>query len=237
MELTSDVLDGARRGNRSAIVELLTMHYPIVWRMAVGLTGRQDVGRGVTKYLMQRSLRAMPRWKDEGAPLRWFHHHTLLSTRRTEKHSPQPGQDTLIQTGADAPAYVAFIHALRSLPMQQREAFLLCYGEKLETRAIAVAMDCSIVAAGNHLREATDRLRALGPEDFDAHSKLMGQTYQKLAPDEELSVQDVRQRVRRYLFPYFLRRTAGRLVSLVLFAAVLYGTYWVYQMVEHSLEK
>lgn len=237
MELTSDLVDAARRGKRDAIIELLSLHYPIVWRMAAALAGRADVGRGTTRFLMHRSLSAMSAWKDETAPTRWFHHHTVLTTRRTYQHQPDAATDTLLGEGANDPAYVAFIRGLRSLPMQQREAFILCHGEKLDIRAAAVAMDCSMLAAGNHLREASDRLRALAPEEFDARAQRMAEAYRTLTPDKELSVQEVRERVRRFIAPWRFKRMLGKLVSLLLIVAAAWGLYWAYRIAEHSLDR
>ena len=78
----------------------------------------------------------------------------------------------LLGHGADVEdlAQETFIRALRALPMQQREAFILMHGEKLDVRAIAVAMDCSVLAAGNHLNEATDRLRHLAGSKLESHA-------------------------------------------------------------------
>src|SRR4051794_41165259 len=152
-QVTSELVEGARKGRRDDVVELLALHYPVVWRMASGLTGRGDVGRGVVRFVMQRSLRATSHWAEDGAPTRWFHHHTLLTTRRTLKHSPTVANDTLLDGETADTGYVAFIRSLRTLPMQQREAFILTYGEKLDLRALAVAMDCSVTAATNHLAE------------------------------------------------------------------------------------
>jgi DNA-directed RNA polymerase specialized sigma24 family protein len=235
-EVTPELLAAARKGKRDAVVELLAMHYGVVWRMATGLTGRADVGRGVVKFVMQRSLRAMSHWKEEGAPARWFHHHTVLTTRRTAKHRPDTVNDTFINHAAGDVQYAAFVRALRALPMQQREAFVLSTGEKFNTRQLAVAMDCSIVAADNHLREATERLRELAADKFDAHAARMALAYQKLAPDEELAIQNLRKRVGRIVLPWIIRRIFSAILALILLAAAAWGGWWAWQIVRHSLE-
>jgi DNA-directed RNA polymerase specialized sigma24 family protein len=235
-ELTSDLLEAARQGRRSAVVELLAMYYPVVWRMSTGLTGRQDVGRGVTKFLMQRSLKNMPNWKDEGAPTRWFHHHTLLTTRRTYKHSPDGQHDSLMPESAADVRYAAFIRALRALPMQQREAFILAHGEKLDVRAIAVAMDCSVLAAGNHLNEATDRLRQLDAVNLDAHVLRLSKIYRTLGPDEELAITDIRRRVKQFYFPWLIAGIARRVLAVALVIGAIWATYRVWLIVQRSME-
>lgn len=235
-ELTSDLLHSAREGRRDKVVELLAIYYPIVWRISAGLTGRHDVGKGVTRLLMQRSLRTLPTWKDEGAPTRWFHHHTLLTARRTYRHGPDAFGDTLApELSNDGAPYVAFIKALRALPMQQREAYILAHGEKLDIRAIAVAMDCSVLAAGNHLHEATDRLRQLDPKSVDLHTLRLQKNYQKLVPDEQLAIKDIRTRVTQHFIPRVVGRILKNALALTLLLTAIWGTWRVWQVVRHSL--
>src|SRR4051812_35090482 len=159
MPVDDELLDRARRFDRAAIEAIFAENYPAVSRIAMGLSGRTDVGMGVTRFVIKRALHALPSWKDEDAPQRWFLHHTIITTRRAAKHQPDKTNDTLIaDPRAAAPEYVAFIRALRSLPFQQREAFLLHHGERLNERWSAVTMDCSVIAASNHLNAATATL-------------------------------------------------------------------------------
>jgi DNA-directed RNA polymerase specialized sigma24 family protein len=236
-DMSTELVEAARKGKRDAIVEILAAHYAVVWRMAAGLTGRADVGRGVAKYVMQRSLRAVPSWKDEGSPTRWFHHHTVLTARRAFKHRPDVSNDTLIGSRADSVAYVAFVRAVRELPMQQREAFILSYCERLHQRGIAVAMDCSTTAANNHLREATDRLLLLAPQEFDRHTMHMRTAYEHLSPEEQLALPDIRKRVRGLMIPWVIRRMFRRVALVMLLILTVWGGWWIWRIVENSLEK
>lgn len=236
MELTSDLLNSAREGDRAAVVELLASYYPVVWRMSSGLTGRADVGRNVTRFLLQRSLRALPAWKDEAAPTRWFHHHTLLTTRRA---GPPPGDntsDTLLANGTHPPSYIAYVNAVRALPMQQREAYILANGESLDIRAIAIAMDCSVLAAGNHLHEANDKLRTLDSANLDAHAMRLGKVYRSLAPREELALTDIRKRVKKHYFPRLIWRITRAILAAVLFVGGAWGAYIACRVVWHSMD-
>src|SRR5436190_20123545 len=157
-----EILKRARKYDRSAVEALLATYYPIVYRIAYSLTGREDVGRGVVRFVFNQSLKVLPKWDRDGAPQRWFTHHTVLTTRRADRYEPEPAKDVLVKPFGKPPAdYVAFIRALRALPQQQREAFLLTQGEGFDLRALAVAMDCSTEAAGNHLKAATDMLRTI----------------------------------------------------------------------------
>src|SRR5450432_585035 len=179
--------------------------------MAAGLTGREDVTRGVVRWVMKRSFRALPSWRNDAAPTRWFAHHTVLTARRSAKHQPEINNDLLLNGVPNNPAYAAFIRALRSLPIQQREAFILTYGEKIDIRAVAVAMDCSTAACANHLNAATDRLRELAPDRFESQTRLLNTAYQTLNPSEEISLGQIRQ---RYVRPWMIRRRIRTLLSL-----------------------
>jgi len=234
-EIPSELVEGARKGNKDAVVEVLAIHYPLVWRMATGLTGRSDVGRGVAKFVMQQSLGMLESWKDDGAPTRWFLHHTVLTVRRTQKHQPDRQNDVFLAGAQNEPGYVAFVRGMRTMPLQQREAFVLTHCERLDIRTLAVAMDCSTTAAANHLQVATDHLVMLSQKEFDAHVARMRQAYQALSPDEELSLKDIRRNVRRWLLPWLIGRLVRPVVALVLLIGAAWGGLWVWRIVSHSL--
>src|SRR4051812_40524786 len=193
MTLDADILDRARRLDKASVAQIFAANYPAVARIALGLSGRADVGAGVARFVVKRALHSLPNWKDEDAPQRWFLHHTILTTRRAAKHQPESSNDTLIDDPRAAPAeYVAFIRAGRLLPFQQREAFILHHGERLNERWSAVAMDCSVVAASNHLNAATAALQPLAGVKFGAYVDELSRVYRKLAPPEEMMLPRLR---------------------------------------------
>jgi DNA-directed RNA polymerase specialized sigma24 family protein len=231
-----DLVAAARKGKRDAVVELLALHYPMVWRMTTGLTGRADVGRGAAKFVMQRSLKVLHNWKDETAPTRWFLHHTVLTTRRTQKHQPDLNNDIFLRgMHSDAP-YLAFVRGLRGLPMQQREAFIVTNCEKLDIRSLAVAMDCSTAAAANHLQVATDQLIQLCTSEFDRHLHTMARTYRTLTPEEELSLKDIRRNVRRMILPWIIGNAIKFVLSIALLVGMVWGSWWLWRVVKHSMD-
>src|SRR3954452_18709235 len=110
-----ELLARARKLKRDAVEAVLARFYPVVYRMAAALSGRVDVARGVVRYVMKRSPRAMPGWRadDDLGPQRWFHHHTILTTRRAAKHTPELHDDVFMaDASALGPGYAAFIRAL-----------------------------------------------------------------------------------------------------------------------------
>jgi len=106
---------------------------------------------------------------------------------------------------------------LRTLPMQQREAFMLTHGEQWDARNLATAMDCSTEAASNHLKEATRALSALGGDFYSTFTAQLAQTYRSLTPSEELILTNVEYNVKRHLWP----RKIWRLLQLIIMAAVV----------------
>jgi DNA-directed RNA polymerase specialized sigma24 family protein len=229
MGVDGQVLRRARKGNLRAAIQVISECYPCAHRMAHGLTGRDDVGRGVVQYILRRGLRVLEKWDDEGEPMRWCQHHTVLATRRAGRHQPDVASDTLVRGArTDNAYYAAFIRALRALPVQQREAFILHHGERLDNRGLAVAMDCSTEAAGNHLREASKALSALGGDYFPAFTAQLAQTYQSLTPSEELVLTNVQWKVRRHLWPRKAWRAFRTLVLIGLLVAIAWFFWRIY---------
>jgi DNA-directed RNA polymerase specialized sigma24 family protein len=215
-----DVLARARNEDREAVIEVLAAQYPSTYRIAHAISGRADVGDGVVAYVTKQSFRVVEKWEDEEAPQRWFRHHALLTLRRASKWEPEAASDTLVPDDARGDAnYVAFVRAIRALPQQQVEAFLLTHGERLDLRNLAVAMDCSTTAASVHLGEAEERVRALAGAEFGALVMTLRAAYERLTPSRDLVLSRV-VRLRRRLWPRVLKRIA-KLVVLLTVLAVL----------------
>lgn len=220
MPVDANIFRRARKGNVRAAIDVMSDVYPQVYRLAHALSGRDDVGRGVVKFIMRRGIRQLPTWSDEAEPIRWSRHHTLLTTRRAARHQPEIARDPLVRGAqTDNAYYAAFIRALRALPMQQREAFILTHGEQWDSRSLGVAMDCSSDAANIHLREATRSLAALGGNYFAAFTAQLTQTYKNLSPSEELVLTNVEWNVRRHLWP----RIVWRWTKIIFVTGMLTG--------------
>jgi DNA-directed RNA polymerase specialized sigma24 family protein len=214
----------ARQQKAHPAAAILIDFYPAVCRLAMALCGTERAGRQVVQIVMNRSLHVLDRWGDEDDARRWFSHHTVLQCRELAP-MPPPGADVLVPPGNPAgPGYAAFVRAIRQLPFQQREAFVMNHGEQLDARRLAVAMDCSMQAAGNHLAAATETLQAVAGDAYAACVANLALAYRMLGPSEELVVDDVsryfRRRSRRRLM-----RVVMRIVVGVLFAAAVWGAW------------
>jgi DNA-directed RNA polymerase specialized sigma24 family protein len=233
MAVDEELLARARRNDREAIAAIFVENYPAISRLALGLSGRADVGRGVVRYLIKQAFRALPNWKDDDAPQRWFLHHTILTVRRAQKHQPDRSNDTLIDDPRTAPPeYVAFIRALRSLPIQQREAFILHHGERLNERWTAVTMDCSVIAASNHLNAANASLGAIAGDQFKPFCEELSRLYHRLGPDEQLILPKLRGTIARHVWPRRIVRLLGWLLMLALLAAIAYAAWKIWPRLE-----
>src|SRR3954469_20964207 len=163
--LNNDIVAKARAMNPAALEALLSSGYASAHRIALALGGNAPIARAVANVLVRRALKILPRWRDASSPENWFVHHAVLTTR--EANVPPPAEPLLdplvVHAGAAASdaAYAAFIRALRQLHPQQREAFILHHGERLNPRMLGVAMDCSTGAARMHLQVADDAMNAV----------------------------------------------------------------------------
>lgn len=212
----------ARRSDRSAIETILTGSFPAVHRMTHALSGNTRTATLVERHVLQRAIRVMPRWRKGITPENWFYHHALLVSREAAKRAPPPPDRDLLVTSGEERAYVAFVRALRGLPRQQMEAFLLNHGEKLNSRLLGVAMDCSAGAAATHLVAATDALRTISGESFNAVVPALERAYAALTPPETVVRTTVAQQVSAGLWSVRLRRWFRRAAILALFCALVY---------------
>jgi DNA-directed RNA polymerase specialized sigma24 family protein len=226
MPLDEQTFSRARNLDPSAVEQLLGHYYPTVHRLAFALTGREDSGRKVVHTIMRRAMDRLSRWRTEDEPERWFHHHTVLLTRRFAKLDPAPAEDVLVKPfDAPPPDYVAFIRALRKLHSQPREALVLAQAEKLNARQLAVAMDCSTEAAANHLTHARRELSNVVGLQLNVLLANLERVYQSLTPQEHLSLPLVKQITRRYLWPRRLWRWTRNVATLLLLLTAAYLTW------------
>lgn len=225
MLVDDDTLARARRHHRDSIERLLAAAYPAVHRMALALAGREDVGRGITRFVINQAIPRIGRFRDPDAAARWFHHHTVLTARRAARHEPSAQDDVLIPHASADHAYTAFIRALRGLPQQQREAFILHHGESMDLRQLAIAMDCSTRAANLHLQAADHALRAIAPADHDAFTTRMREACQQLRVDPDILLPTIRSVVGRSLLARRIRRLTQLIVGMLLLAALAYAAW------------
>ena len=194
-----------------------------------------NVAADVADFVLTRGMRVMPTWRRGSMPENWFYHHTLLAARdrAASRPAPDPRADLLVPNlPPPGPGYVAFVRALRSLPAQQSEAFILHHGERLNPRLLGVAMDCSSAAAENHLSAANAALSAVVGPSLAPYAGTMSRAYVALGPAEAEVAPAVRRYAREYVGPLRLRRMVRRLILLgVVVALASAGWHWRHEWI------
>ena len=228
MQLTEQILADARGLKPAALEALLAGGYAPARRIAHALSGSSEVGRAVAEHLVRRSLHLLPKWLDPSSPENWFCHHAVLAARSADASCPDPHADPLVVHAPPPldPAYVAFVRAIRLLPVQQREAFILHHGERLNPRMLGVAMDCSTGAAATHLQAATAALRGVAGKGADALTAVLTRAYAAL----QAAQPDVRPAARVHVRRARRRLWARRVVRVTLFTLAfgsIAATGWI----------
>lgn len=212
-----------RKFDRQQIVADLAEAVPEMMRLAVLLTGREDVARNVIRFVLGRAVPAWATWEDDAARQAWFFHHTLLTTRRAQSLRPDPRDDTLLRGAGGDIEYAAFVRALRELPFQQAEAWLLAEALDLDLRRSATTMDLSTTATGNHLEAARKTLSRLAGDRYPALLDRVRVAARDYAPEGLAPLPEIRSAVSRYLWPRRVRRA----VTILLLSAVAYALWRV----------
>jgi DNA-directed RNA polymerase specialized sigma24 family protein len=210
----------------------LRLHYPRVCRIAYALCGKESTARNAVNSVMARSAHFLAIWTGAAAAENWFLHHTLLAVRALPQTQVSPLRDCLIQHMNDpTPAYTAYVRAFRLLTPQQREAFILTRGERLDIRQLAVAMDCSSSAAANHLLAANQTMQSIATDAFDAQTRSMMKVYASLTPTEDLIVADISVAARRAVRRRW-RRAIAKIAAVALLALAAWTIWRLSQIIE-----
>jgi DNA-directed RNA polymerase specialized sigma24 family protein len=228
MPLAPETIDEAARFKIPAVERVLSFYRPAVHRLAVGLTGRDKAGAAVARRVLARSLDFARSWDDPSKVERWFYHQTILIARPYCANPPDTRKDALLPAGGKAdPRSLAFVKALRSLPSQQREAWLLTQGEKLAPRPVATAMDCSVEASANHLLAAKRTLTDIAGDDYPALEARVLAAYAALTPTGDETLPLIRSTISRWIWPRRIKRITITIIILSLLAALAW-TIWKY---------
>jgi DNA-directed RNA polymerase specialized sigma24 family protein len=237
LPVDDQVLEQARNGDRDAVEAVITECFPAVHRVAHALTGDPLVASQVVRFILRRGVSVMPRWRAGLVAENWFYHNTLLTIRRLKAPPPPTQQDLLITAGPSTDrAYVAFVRAMRGLPIQQIEAFVLNHCEHLNERLLGVAMDLSTGAASSHLAAGTIALRTIAGDDFPALTAALERAYSSLTPPDTIIRTAASNEVRSYFWQKLIRRVVRRLIYLAILGAAGYGAWYYRDQLIHWFE-
>lgn len=189
-ESAAELLGAAQAGNRRALKAVFADVHPSVTRLARSLCGDVQAGDRVAEICFKHAVNVLSRWSAGQDPQNWFAHHAVQTSRQVCPGRPDPVDDALANALPPAertPALLALIRGVRRLPPQQAEAFILHHAERLNTRLIGVAMDCSMQAASTHLMAADQAIKMLVGEQFDALTEQLRRACMALTPPTDQS--------------------------------------------------
>jgi DNA-directed RNA polymerase specialized sigma24 family protein len=232
-----DIINRARRSDRKAVETLLSESYPAMHRIAHALAGDAAIAQRIIRLVLRRAVLVMPRWRRGITPENWFYHHMLLTARGTSAQLVAIDHDLLITAGpTGSRAYIAFVRALRQLPRQQMEAFVLNHGEKLNSRLLGVSMDCSTRAATVHLDAATQSLHTIAGQSFDEVVGAFERAYATLTPAPTVVRTAVSGKASAAIWAIRLRRFARRCVALTLLVLIACAVWRWLPILLHWIE-
>jgi DNA-directed RNA polymerase specialized sigma24 family protein len=231
--IDADTLRRAEAGNRASIERVLRTVYPSVHRVAHALAGDADGAAEVLRFVFANAMRVLPQWSARIDPETWFTHQAVQAVRRVCQGRPPSDRDLLVAAlpldrrppDPRSPAYAAFVRAVRRLPPQQAEAYVLHHGERLNARLLGVAMDCSTHAAETHLRAADAAVRPIAGDDLPRLTAGLHEACRNLTPAHADADQFVRDYVGRWAGAR-KRRRVGRLAVALLAVAAVAAAGW-----------
>lgn len=225
--ISDEDLESAQRGDAGAAQRLFQQATATCGRVATTLLGTHAQGHRAVRELAKRAATQLPGWRSADEAARWFMHHTILLTRQLRKPF-DPQYDVLLHDvgGPDVTEYRAMVTALRKLPEQQQEAFLLTHAQKWNTRLCAVAMDCSNVAVETHLVGATRELQPLLGKHFEVLMGFLRQVHEAVPVETTAIATGVARRTRARRSAKLLTTIFGwAFIALIVLFAVWVAIY------------
>ena len=195
----------------------------------MALCGDASTANKVARRVLRRASAMFKTWETDDDAARWFARFTVLNARGYIASNPK--RDALLVVTND-PQIIAAVYAVRQLPMQQREAFLLHHGQGMELRQMATTMDCSSAAAATHLSAAGKALRVLVPTGLtEFTSSLPSMLEQLVPPPGELEIQ-IQKVIHKRRLSAIVRFAVLWPAGLILVAAIAWEGYRIWKMIQ-----
>jgi RNA polymerase sigma-70 factor (ECF subfamily) len=162
-----DLVARAREGDEVAFTMLVEQYQPNVFRWAIGLSGDEDDAEDITQEVFVRVHRKLSSFRGDGPFDAWLYRITRrigLRMRPTSIRSADSYADDVYLTdpGArvDRQRAVALIQTIATtLPVRQREVFILCDIECRTPAEVAVMLDMKDVSVRASLFKARASIR------------------------------------------------------------------------------
>ncbi|MBS1110580.1 MAG: polymerase, sigma-24 subunit, subfamily [Anaeromyxobacteraceae bacterium] len=168
-----------RQGDVAAFEALLDRHRPGVFRFLARFVGNEARAEDLTQDCWMRFIDAAPRWNPDGRFKVWLYavaRNLATDESRRAAHRAHASLDApvrgrpvseMVATGAPAPEDAArdaeirprLLQAIRALPEEQREVFLLREYEGVSFAEIALVTGSPIPTVKSRMRYALEALR------------------------------------------------------------------------------
>lgn len=164
---TPELLARSRGGDERAFAALVGTYQPFVFRWAIALSGDDDEAEDVTQEVFVRVHRKLSSFRGDGPFEGWLYRITRRVALRTRRTNARPvaiaTQDVyLTDPGArvDRQRAIELIRTIaKSLPLRQREVFLLCDIEGRTPAEAAAMLDMKDVSVRASLFKARSCIR------------------------------------------------------------------------------
>ena len=166
LELTRDLPNRLREGGDRAFVELVERYQPLVYRWAVALSGDGDVAEDISQETFVRVHRRLSSFRGDGPFEGWLYRivrRVAVRSLRRGSRPYEPADDVYLtdpgarvdrQRAADVIRTIAI-----TLPLRQREVFVLCDLEGRTPAEVAVMLDMKDVSVRASLFKARASIR------------------------------------------------------------------------------
>ncbi|HUQ83071.1 MAG TPA: RNA polymerase sigma factor [Gemmatimonadaceae bacterium] len=156
-----------RDGDEAAFTTLVAKCQPLVFRWAIALSGDQDAAEDITQEVFVRVHRKISSFRGDGPFEAWLYRITRRVARRTQPKASRPaessGQDVYLTdpgSRVDRERAIELIRVIaKTLPMRQRELFILCDIEGRTPAEAAAMLDMKSVSVRASLFKARASIR------------------------------------------------------------------------------
>jgi len=161
-----DLITRTREGDERAFTALVQVYQPRVFRWALALSGDRDEADDITQEVFVRVYRKLSGFRGDGAFDAWLYRITRRVALRRLHSARSAGADDgdvyITDPGArvDRQRAFALIQSIaRTLPMRQREVFVLCDLEGRTAAEVAAMLDMKDVSVRASLFKARAAIR------------------------------------------------------------------------------
>lgn len=153
-------------GDHRTAERWVVSEYPVVFRLLRSLTGSREWAEDLTQQTFVEAWQGLSRYRGEASLRTWllrvaYHQYThWLRERRHSAPAPDIAED-FDATAAAGLASVMLEHALRQLPEEQRQVFVLFYIQQMSVRDIGQLLEIPKGTVKSRLFAARRALREI----------------------------------------------------------------------------